>query len=49
MWPTIYLIDAKGKIRYKNVRGDELDDAIENLLEEAGHKVEIAHEEASKK
>ena len=34
-WPTIYLIDAKGIIRYKDVRGKEMDDAIELLVQEA--------------
>ncbi len=34
-WPTIYLIDSKGVIRYKNVRGDALDEAIEKLVAEA--------------
>jgi len=34
-WPTIYVIDAKGKIRFKNVRGDDLDAAIDTLLSEA--------------
>ena len=43
-WPTIYVVDAKGVIRYKNVRGQELDDAITELLAEAGHEVEISHE-----
>ena len=33
-WPTIYVIDAKGTIRYKDVRGDDLDAAIETLLAE---------------
>lgn len=42
-WPTIYVVDAKGLIRFKNVRGDELDEAITKLLAEAGHKVEITH------
>ena len=31
-WPTIYVIDAAGIIRYKDVRGDELDAAIETLV-----------------
>ncbi|HIC23796.1 MAG: hypothetical protein COB10_06310 [Planctomycetota bacterium] len=31
-WPTIYVIDAAGVIRYKDVRGAELDAAIETLL-----------------
>jgi len=34
-WPTIYVIDAAGKIRYKNVRGDDLDKAIKSLIAEA--------------
>ncbi len=33
-WPTIYLIDAKGVIRFKDVRGKKLDAAIEVLLNE---------------
>ena len=46
-WPTIYVIDAKGVIRYKGVRNNELDDAITTLLAEAGHEVEITHEEGA--
>ena len=34
-WPTIYVIDAEGKIRFKNVRGSKLDEAIETLVAEA--------------
>ena len=51
-WPTIYVMDAEGVIRYKNVRGDKMDDAIETLLAEMGHDVKISHddeEEDSKK
>lgn len=33
-WPTIYVIDAKGVIRYKNVRGAAMDKAVDALLEE---------------
>ena len=33
-WPTIYVIDHQGVIRYKNVRGDALDAAIDELLAE---------------
>ena len=44
-WPTIYVIDAKGVIRYKNVRNEELDEAITKLMAEAGHEVEITHED----
>lgn len=44
-WPTIYVIDGKGVIRYKNVRGDELDRAIESLYAEAGETISIQHDE----
>src|SRR5712692_8958046 len=33
-WPTIYLLDAKGVIRYKNIRGEKLDEAVVALLKE---------------
>ncbi len=33
-FPTIYVIDAKGVIRYKGVRGKAMDDAVETLLKE---------------
>ena len=48
-WPTIYLIDAKGIIRYKNVHGAELDEAITKLMAEAGHEVNLNDEEETKK
>ena len=44
-WPTIYVIDTKGKIRFKNVRGAAMDKAITELLAEAGVKVELKHED----
>lgn len=44
-WPTLYVVDAKGVIRFKDVRGDELDDAITKLLGEAGHEVTISHDD----
>ena len=44
-WPTTYLIDAKGIIRYKDARGEDLDKAIEKLMAEAGHEVELTREE----
>jgi len=34
-WPTSYVIDHKGIIRYKNLRGSELEKAVERLLQEA--------------
>ena len=33
-WPTIYVLDAKGVIRYKNVRGEAMDKAVDTLLKE---------------
>jgi hypothetical protein len=33
-WPTIYVLDAKGTIRFKNVRGEDLDQAVDTLLAE---------------
>jgi len=35
-WPTIYVIDAKGVIRFKDVRGEEMDRAVDTLLAEIG-------------
>jgi AhpC/TSA family len=32
--PTIYVLDAKGVIRYKGVRGEALDRAVDGLLKE---------------
>ena len=33
-FPTIYVLDAKGVIRYKNVRGEALESAVKHLLQE---------------
>jgi hypothetical protein len=44
-WPTIYVLDTNGVIRYRNVRGDDMDRALETLLAEAGHEVTISHDE----
>lgn len=33
-WPTMYVIDSKGVIRYRDVRGQELDKAVDALLAE---------------
>ena len=33
-WPTIYVLDAKGVIRYKGVRGVAMDKAVDTLLAE---------------
>ncbi len=34
-WPTIYIVDAQGVIRYKNARGEELEKSVDRLLQEA--------------
>ncbi len=41
-WPSTFLIDGKGVIRYFDLRGEALDSAIEVLLAELGEEVEIA-------
>ncbi len=33
-WPTIYIVDAEGVIRYKNARGPKMDEAVDALLAE---------------
>jgi hypothetical protein len=33
-WPTIYVLDGKGVIRYKGIRVGELDKAVDQLLAE---------------
>ena len=33
-WPTIYVLDHKGVIRFKGVRGEAMDQAVEQLLGE---------------
>ena len=35
-WPTIYVLDAEGKIRYQGVRGEAMDRAVDTLLVEMG-------------
>lgn len=44
-WPTIYIVDAKGKIRFKNRRGKAMNEAITQLLAEEGIEVEIKDSE----
>jgi len=33
-WPTIYVLDSSGVIRYRNVRGQALADAVDALVRE---------------
>jgi hypothetical protein len=37
-WPTIYVLDADGRIRYQNVRGEAMDQAVDTLLTELEKK-----------
>ncbi|HEY7152607.1 MAG TPA: TlpA disulfide reductase family protein [Gemmataceae bacterium] len=37
-FPTIYVLDTKGVIRYKEIRGEQLEEAIEKLLAEGKDK-----------
>ena len=40
-WPTTYLIDKDGIIRYKGLRGNKLDAAIEELMAEMDIEVNL--------
>ncbi|MDG1872768.1 MAG: thioredoxin-like domain-containing protein [Mariniblastus sp.] len=42
-WPTIYILDEKGTIRFKNARGKKMDEAITELLAEMGHEVDLSN------
>lgn len=33
-WPTIYVLDSKGKIRHRDLRDQELEEAVVKLLAE---------------
>jgi len=51
-WPTTYLIDKDGVIRYKGLRGKPLDAAIEKLMAEMDIEVnlgDVDHEAPRKK
>jgi len=41
-WPTIYVIDAKGVIRFRDLRGDALEKAVDGLLAEMEKPAEPA-------
>ena len=44
-WPTLYVLDAEGVIRYKGHRSEEMDEAIMMVLGEMGHEVSIVRED----
>jgi hypothetical protein len=33
-WPTVYVLDAKGVIRFRDIREEAMDKAVDALLEE---------------
>jgi len=33
-WPTIYILDHEGRIRFKGPRGEDMDEAVDLLLAE---------------
>ncbi len=35
-WPTVYVLDKEGRIRFEGIRGDDLDAAVESLLDDSG-------------
>jgi peroxiredoxin len=37
-WPTIFVLDSQGVIRYRDVRGGALDEAVDALLKETSSK-----------
>jgi thiol-disulfide isomerase/thioredoxin len=45
-WPTVYLIDAQGVIRYKEIFGPDIDQGIKRLLKEMGHEVSWSQRDA---
>jgi len=42
-WPSVYLIDADRIIRHKEVRGDEIDRGLEELMAEMGHELSLSN------
>lgn len=42
-WPTIFILDEKGVIRWKGHGGD-IDSVITELLGEMGHEVKLVHD-----
>ena len=42
-WPSVYLIDAQGVIRYKEPLGKDIDQGLENLMAEMGHEVDLSN------
>ena|SRR6516162_2040120 len=41
-WPTIYVLDAEGRVRYRDVRGEAMDQAVDTLLAELSKKEAVS-------
>jgi peroxiredoxin len=41
-WPTVYVIDQQGIIRFRNVRGEALEKAVNSLLGKGPRKADAA-------
>ena len=41
-YPTIYILDVQGVIRYKELHGEELEKAVNSLLKEAARKKRLS-------
>ena len=37
-WPTIYILDAEGKIRFRDLRDEKMEEAVNELLAELESK-----------
>ena len=48
-WPTIFVLDHKGVIRFKDVRGEGLDKAVDALLEEPARDPKAAAKDQPKR
>ena len=44
-WPTVYVLDGKGIIRAKGVRGESLDRAIEELMAEMENRASATRDD----
>jgi peroxiredoxin len=46
-WPTIYVIDDRGVIRYTNVRGHAMDQAVDELIEKMAEGADLVTAKAA--
>jgi hypothetical protein len=37
-WPTLYVLDAQGKIRYRGHSGEQMEETVETLMSELEKK-----------